>query len=82
MQVIDINESIDVGAVFGKNRIKPKWFVWNGKKYQIKEITYTWKENQGEAKLIHFSVTDGATLFELCLNQKTLMWRLEKASVE
>ena len=72
-----INEPIDVGAVFGKTRIKPKWFIWNGNKRDIKEVTYTWRAREGEAEVIHFSVTDGATVFELTFNQKTLRWTLE-----
>ena len=82
MESVKIDEPIDVGAVFSKNKIKPKWFVWNNRKYEVKETTYIWHDNQGEAKFIHFAVTDGATLFELSLNQKTLAWRLEKTNVE
>jgi len=77
MEKIKINEIIDVGAVFSKDRIKPKWFVWKKRKYAVKETTYTWKDRAGEAILIHFSVSDGATLFELCFNQKSLEWKLE-----
>ena len=78
MESTKINENIDVGAAFYKNRIKPKWFIWKGKKYIVKETTYTWKDKEGEAVIVHFSVSDGATLFELCFNQKTLVWMLEK----
>ncbi|MBN1824359.1 MAG: hypothetical protein JW803_08575 [Endomicrobiales bacterium] len=76
-----INESIDVGAVFGKTKIRPKWFVWNGRKVTVKETTHTWKARQGEAPIIYFAVTDGATAFEISLNQKTMQWCLEKALV-
>jgi hypothetical protein len=70
-----------VGAVFVKNKIKPKWFLWHNRKYAIKETTYTWHETEGEATVIHFTVTDGATLFELSLNQTSLAWRLEKSII-
>jgi hypothetical protein len=82
MQNVPINESIDVGAVFTRTNIKPKWFVWKGKKHTVTQITYSWKDTLGEARLIHFSVTDGATLFELSLNQKTMSWTLEAVTVE
>ncbi len=38
----EINESIKVGAIFGDNKkkLKPVWFVWSGRKYDIKKITY------------------------------------------
>ena len=73
------NESIDVAAVFGKNSIKPKWFVRNGRKYDIKEITYLWRDRQGDALVVHFNVTDGANLFEISFNQKSMAWTLESA---
>jgi hypothetical protein len=81
MESTVINEPVDVGAVFGKNKIKPKWFLWHNRKYQIQETTYTWHETEGEVAVIHFTVSDGATLFELSLNQKTLHWRLEKSII-
>lgn len=82
MEQTEINETIDVGAVFTKKYIKPKWFLWQNRKYMVKETTYTWDEDVGSARMIHFSVTDGATLFEISLNKKTLAWTLEKTVVE
>lgn len=73
-----INEKIKAAAVFEDNNIKPKWFVWKNRKYAITETTYSWKTKSGEEQVIHFSVTDGNTLFEISYNQKTLKWVLEK----
>ena len=82
MDTEKIDESIEVGVVFGKNKVKPKWFVWNGRKIEIKEISYVWKAREGEAVIQCFAVTNGATSFEISLNQKTMCWRLEKTNVE
>ncbi len=82
METMIVNEPIDVGAVFAKNTVKPKWFVWNTKKHAITEVSYLWKDKEGEADILHFSVNDGATMFELSLNQKTLQWRLERTMME
>lgn len=76
-----INEPIEVGAVFGKNRINPKWFIWKTRKYAVKETTFTWQDRQGEADILRFAVSDGATLFEISLNKKTMSWTLEKTAV-
>jgi hypothetical protein len=76
-----IDEIIDVGAVFGKAGIKPKWFVWEGRKYALKEVAYTWKDTEGNSVIMHFSVTDGATQFELTFNQKSMVWRLARTAV-
>ncbi|MHB9154314.1 MAG: hypothetical protein ACYC5N_01320 [Endomicrobiales bacterium] len=82
MENVTIDETVDVGAVFAKDRIKPKWFVWKNRKYLVKETTYVWHDRQGEAQIIRFAVTDGATVFELSLNQKTLEWKLDRTVVE
>ncbi|MCX5781328.1 MAG: hypothetical protein NT145_01280 [Elusimicrobia bacterium] len=82
MEQTEINEIIDVGAVFSKKHIKPKWFIWQKRKYLITETTYTWDEDVGSERIIHFSVTDGSTLFEISLNQKTFEWRLEKTTLD
>jgi len=82
MQTTHINETIDVGAVFTRTYIKPKWFIWNSRKYLIKETAYTWHEDAGSARIIHFSVSDGSTLFEISLNKKSLEWRLERTMVD
>ena len=82
MDTEKINESIEVGAVFGKSRIKPKWFIWNGRKIEIKEVTYAWMGREGDAIIQYFAVTNGATSFELSLNQKTMRWTLCKTVIE
>jgi hypothetical protein len=78
MQDVIIDEQIKVAAVFSGDVVCPKWFMWHNRKYLVTETTYTWQDSQGEAMIRYFAVTDGATLFELSLNQKTLVWRLEK----
>ena len=82
MDTTQINQKIKVGAVFDGNAVKPKWFIWINKKFEIIKITMTWKSAEGLATLTHFSVTDGNNLYELSFNRKTLEWLLEKVAVE
>ncbi len=74
--VTDINKKVEVAAVFSGG-VRPVKFRWNGRVYPVEEITYTWRTRDGEASLVHFSVTDGATLYELVYNQSTMEWSLE-----
>jgi hypothetical protein len=82
--IMEISETIKVGAVFsaeggkGIRKVHPKWFVWEGRKYTIKEVNYTWKELQGSEDLYCFSVTDGANNYELSFNSKRVVWVLNK----
>ncbi|OGS39401.1 MAG: hypothetical protein A2551_00590 [Elusimicrobia bacterium RIFOXYD2_FULL_34_30] len=77
-----VNQKVKIGAVFEGLNIKPKWFFWINKKFEVKNITYQWKSKIGDATIIHFSVSDGTNLYELSFNQKTLEWRLENIEVE
>jgi len=78
----NIEEPVQVGAVFKGTAVKPKWFVWNNKKYTVKGVTYTWHSYEGEARLVNFSVSDGQGLYELSFNQKLLNWKLVRVWLE
>lgn len=76
--IMEIAETVKVGAVFKGDKVLPKWFVWEGRKYNIKEVNYTWKDLQGAEDLYCFSVTDGANSYELTFNSKRVVWTLNK----
>lgn len=77
----DVGESIKVGAVFEPEQtLQPKWFVWNGRKYTIERVTFTWKVRDGLKILYHFAVTDEANLYELTYDASTLSWKLMAVS--
>ncbi len=81
--ITPINEPVKVGVVFGNGRkIKPVWFKWQGKQHRIQSITYTWTSRQGRAVIYHFSVTDGANLYELRYNTESCVWELAQVEIE
>jgi hypothetical protein len=71
-----IDESIKVGAIFSRGKVQPVWFLWNGRQVRVKETTFTWKTWEGSATVLHFSVTDGQGLYEICYNGESLGWKL------
>ncbi len=71
-----IREEIKVVAVFDRG-VKPVKFRWRGRLYMITEVTHTWSTRHGSSGILHFSVTDGATLFELAYNLLTMRWSIE-----
>jgi hypothetical protein len=74
-----IGETISVVASFGlPYKIRPVRFKWNGKFFEVKDITYAWQTKEGQTKIYHFSVSDGKTLYELSFDTSSLLWRLEK----
>lgn len=71
-----IREDIKVIAVFDLG-MRPVKFRWRSRLFEIKEVTHTWASRDGRASILHFSVTDGAGLYELSYNQSTLRWSIE-----
>jgi hypothetical protein len=76
-----IRENIRVAVIFGPgNRVAPVWFDWRRRKHTVKEVTYSWRERRGEETTLHFTVSDGANLYELAYDTANLLWSL--AAVE
>ena len=81
MQIETLNEAVDVEAYFGPRGMRPVWFLWQGKRRAIREITCAWNERDG--LLVHrcFSVTDGEACYELRFDARLLRWQLTKLVV-
>ncbi len=68
---------ITVGAIFGGGKIRPVWFVWEGREHRVKEINYAWNSREGHVLLYHFAVTDGAgNPYELRYHTGSSTWHL------
>ena len=78
MELKELNVTIKVAVVFEGDKVLPRWFVWENRKYDVKEINYTWNDRQGAEDLRWFSVTDGTNNYELAFNAKRLVWKLNK----
>ena len=79
---IEINKKIKVGVVFKETsgQIVPKWFIREGRQYNVNSITYTWDEKQGKNLIRHFAVMADKTCYELTYNIDRMLWHL--ASVD
>ena len=70
-------EAVRVGVVFGGSpRVRPVWFIWNGRTVRVRSITYTWQPREGRALVRHFAVNDGVDLYELCYEPEGMGWML------
>jgi hypothetical protein len=77
-----IGETISVIASFGlPYKIRPVRFKWNGRLFEVREITYSWQTKEGQNKIYHFSISDGKTLYELSFDTASLLWRVEKIGI-
>jgi hypothetical protein len=73
---MELNERISVGAVFSAGEMKPAWFLWRGRKYQVGEVTYAWESKEGMARLRHFSVMSGGNVYNISYNPVEYTWEL------
>ncbi|MBI2870959.1 MAG: hypothetical protein HYY14_04535 [Candidatus Omnitrophica bacterium] len=71
-----IHQEIEVGAIFKGHQTRPVWFIWNKRKVPIQEVTYTWSDREGKARIQYFAVSDGANIYELALDCHELTWHL------
>lgn len=76
---VEIDEAIRVAVVFSRGEVRPVWFDWNGRQIRIREVAFNWQTREGRSVLLHFSVTDGRGLYEICYNREGMEWRLVNA---
>lgn len=73
----EIGAPIDVVASFAHGKMAPRLFFWRNRQYRVMEITGVWSDYEGAAKRFFFSVvTDGANIYEISFQTRTLLWRL------
>ena len=71
-----LEDSIDVGAVFTSRGMRPVWFSWQNQRRMIRQITYAWKALDGAQIMRYFTVADDVGLYDLCFNPRSLQWSL------
>ena len=61
---------------FPHDKLRPVMFIWRNREYRVQDVTYVWREIQGQAEVYHFAVSDGANVFELSYNARALDWTI------
>ena len=77
-----LGDSIDVGAVFTSRGMQPVWFIWQGRRRLIRQVTYAWKELDGAQLVRYFTVADETGVYDLCFHPRSLRWRLAQVRLE
>lgn len=76
---MDLNQpqNIDVLTAFIGNKIEPKMFRWQNKKYLIKKINLYYEEKVGGQPIHCFSVSDShGNVFDIAYHNQTNRWQL------
>ncbi len=79
----ELDEPIDVIAVYEKGILRPLRFLWKDHSHKITHVTGTWKSPKGESWLQHFSIVDAqGTVFHLTYYESRTRWAISKVWVE
>lgn len=79
----DLDDEIEVIALFERRQLKPCRFRWRGKIHKVDRITGDWTSDVGQAKLRFFAVVDSmANFFQLCYDERAMSWKIAKVWVE
>ncbi len=79
MMIEEIEEPIDVVAVFSGGKISPILFSWQNRRYNNLKVNRAWNQTVGDVKLIYFLVSiDNANLYEICYHTRNFRWSLVK----
>ena len=79
----EIDQPIDVMAVFQEGRMIPVRFRWNGRVIKIVRVTGRWKTSEGRFRIKRFAVIDKNSQFcQLSYRERTGEWFLDKMWME
>jgi hypothetical protein len=75
----EIDQPIDVIALFQEGKIIPVRLRWNERVIKIVRVTGTWKTSKGRSTIRHFAVVDKDSQFcQLSYRERTSEWFLDK----
>jgi len=73
-----INEPIKACCLFSSGQIKPIFFLWQKKLYQIQKIVFQFSKKIGREKVFYFSVETETNACQLEFNSEKQTWKLLK----
>jgi len=73
-----INEPIEAQVDFRGAKVRPRFFKWRNKIYEIEKVNMVHQERQGNDRVYYFSVTDSVNFFRLAFFTRDLSWRIEE----
>jgi hypothetical protein len=79
----EINDPVDVIALFEAGKLKPQRFRWKGHVHRVAQVTGAWLTDRGAFKVRHFALMDEeANFFQLAYDERTTAWKVTRIWVE
>ncbi len=83
MRFEDLNDPIEVIALFRGGKMRPLKFRWKDRVYRVEKVNGGWVSDEGSSRFYHYSVmTDGPDVYEICYNSSRFSWRIERVCME
>ena len=76
--MLDLLEPINVWVFFKGATIQPYVIFWNERKIKVETINLVHSSKDGDATLLHFSVSSGGNFYRLRFDTKKLKWFMEQ----
>lgn len=76
--MLKLREPVKVLVEFApEGFVRPRFFHWNGNRYDVNKIELVYKKREGENVIYYFEATDNANYFKLAFYSLNLKWYLE-----
>lgn len=75
--MLEIQEPVNVWALFKGNLIQPHTFFWKARQIKIEKINLIHTSKNGESLFYHFSISSGGNFYRLKFDAGKLKWFLE-----
>jgi len=83
MRIEEIDEPIDVIGKFMGGRIVPMRLRWQGRVYEVDQITGSWVYSESNHKEYHFALlTKQRDAWEIRFDGRTLCWTLQRICLD
>jgi hypothetical protein len=83
MRFEDINDPIEMIAVFRAGKMRPLRFRWRDRVYKIVRINGGWISDQGKTRFYHFSVmSESPDVYEISYNPDRFSWSMDRVCLE
>jgi hypothetical protein len=82
MRIEEIQEPVEVIALFRKGKLSPLKFRWKGREYPVRRMNCAWTTDEGETRFHHFAVmSDSSDVYELTYDRSSYEWKIENVSL-
>ena len=82
MLIEEIDEPIDVIALFHGGKLRPIRFQWNGRTYPVKAVHSSWEDREGIHRRCFFSLAAAGSTYHIHLRTQDLLWVLDRVVLD